>query len=645
MSKKNRIARKPAASKAVPAWSLLAPQPATQSKTTPSSLTAANQAKQHLDAALAAYQRNDLTGASRELDALIALGTSPHLAFAYDLRGVIHARQGQVHAALADFRQSIALDPHKASSWSNLANALLSQQQYAEALTAVESAVRLDPSFYNARYNQAIIQSRLGQTTQAIATFEQLATDFPDQFGQQDPSPLIDIKKQICDWNNIRHFEQQARDLLRQQNIEVKWPLVHISNHALTGDDELRAMRLYANQTFGHLQQASLTGYDRRGRRLRVAYVSADFCDHATTRLMAAVFEAQSHTDFEYYAITHSPQDGSEMRQRVLASFDHVVEVSDWSDQQVADYLHQQQIDIAIDLKGYTGSSRLGIFARRVAPVQITYLGFPGTTGSAFMDYIIGDRWVTPLAQQSEFSERILQLPHCYQPNDPQRYLPAQASGPLDDPAYQHWRRTQREAHGIPADALVLCCFNNTYKLHPDVYDIWLRILARYDHAVLWLLSDKPATESHLKTYASQQDISAERICFAPRSDFATYLDRYLLADLFVDTLAYNAHTTGSDALWMGVPLVTCAGSSFAARVGASLLNNVGLPELITPDLAAYEQLIDQLCSAPHQLQSYSQYLRDGRAGFALFDAVGLSRDLEQLYRQVAKSAPMDHAI
>ena len=589
---------------------------------------------------MAAYQCNDLNTASIQLDQLIAMGASLHVAYAYDLRGVIHARLGQVHAALADFRDAIALDPNKASSWSNLANALLSLQQYTEALTAVESAVRLDPSFYNARYNQAIIQSRLGQITQAIATFEQLAVDFPAQFGQQDPSPLIDIKKQICDWKHIRHFEQQARDLLLQQRIEVKWPLVHINNHALNGEDEHRAMQFYASQNFGHLRETTQTGYDRCGRRIRIAYVSADFCDHATTRLMAAVFEAQSHAEFEYYAISHSPQDGSVMRQRVLACFDHVVEVSDWTDQQVADYLHQQQIDIAVDLKGYTGSSRLGIFARRIAPVQITYLGFPGTTGSSFMDYIIGDRWVTPLKQQSEFSECILQLPHCYQPNDPQRYLPAQASGSLDDPAYKQWRRIQRESQGLPADALVLCCFNNTYKLHPDVFEIWLRILARYDHAVLWLLSDKPTTEAHLKAFATQHGISADRIYFAPRSDFATYLERYLLADLFVDTLAYNAHTTGSDALWMGLPLVTCAGSSFAARVGASLLNNVGLPELVSADLVAYEQLIDQLCSSPHRLQVYSQYLRDGRSGFALFDAVGLSRDLEQLFRQVVKSAP-----
>lgn len=638
MAKTTKTVRQSKLNKPVPAWSILAKQTnPTSSPQTQSNLQTApkftNELEQRYHLAYQSYLVNDINSTLTTLNALLT--DYPDYARGYDFRGIIYARLGNVDQGIADFRQSIKLDAKLSSAYSNLANALLSQSNYTDALAAVQQAIALDPNHYDARNNLAIIQSKLQQTQEAIATFEQLAKDFPVQFAQHDPTPLIDIKKQICDWRYIKEYEQQAKQLIDQGKSQVKWALVHVNNHALNGLDQLNAMRLYTTQNFGYIQQMPCIQTAITNRKIRIGYVSADFCDHATTRLMAEVFELHNHQDFEYYAISHSPNDGSAMRQRVLQAFDHVIEIGEWSDDKAVDYLRALNLDIAVDLKGYTGGSRLGIFARRIAPVQISYLGFPATTGSDFLDYIIGDQWVTPLNSQPEFSEKILQLPHCYQPNDSKRYLPPQASMNVNNPAYQAWRKAEREQAGIDEDAVVLCCFNNTYKLHPDVFDVWLNVLKKIDKAIIWLLSDKPHTEQNLKNYAEQHGVAANRIRFAPRSQFETYLTRYLLADIFVDTLAYNAHTTGSDALWMGLPLVTCRGNAFAARVGESLLNNVGLPQLVTDNLTQYEAKIVELCTDIDQLKKYSQYLRDSRLSLPLFDAKRLSQDLETLYKQL----------
>lgn len=645
MAKTTKTVRRSKLNKPVPAWSILAKQTnPTSSLQTHANLQTApkstNELEQRYHLAYQSYLVNDLNHTLTTLNAL--LSDYPDYARGYDFRGIIYARLGNVEQGIADFRQAIKLDAKLSSAYSNLANALMSQSNYVEALAAVQKAINLAPKHYDARNNLAIIQSKLLQTQEAIATFEQLAKDFPVQFAQHDPTPLIDIKKQICDWRYIKNYEQQAKQLIDQGKSQVKWALVHVNNHALDGIGQLKAMQLYTAQNFSYIKQLPCTKTPIVDRKIRVGYVSADFCDHATTRLMAEVFELQNHQAFDYYAISHSPNDGSPMRKRVLQAFDHVIEIGEWSDEKAVDYLRELKLDIVVDLKGYTGGSRLGIFARRMAPIQISYLGFPATTGSDFLDYIIGDQWVTPLGSQSEFSEKILQLPHCYQPNDSKRYLPSQACMHVNDPAYQAWRKAQRAQEGIAEDAIVLCCFNNTYKLHPDVFDVWLNVLKKIDKAIIWLLSDKPHTEQNLKNYAKQHGVDANRIRFAPRSQFETYLTRYLLADVFVDTLAYNAHTTGSDALWMGLPLITCRGNAFASRVGESLLNNVNLPQLVTNNLAEYDSKIVELCMDDEQLKTYSQYLRDNRLNFPLFDAKQLTHHLETLYKQLVSSAPSD---
>ena len=554
---------------------------------------------------------------------------------AFSNRGIINARLGNIQSAIEDFKMAVQLNKNHTSAYNNLANIYLSTGQYDKAFEAINQALRLDPNHYNANFNHILILNKLKRNKEAIEAINKLFIQFPNEIKAVDPSPFIDIKKQVCDWEGIEELEQKAADLIDRDKIDAKWALAHLNNQALNGEQQFKALKKFSNQNFGHLSRQPISAYNRNNRKIKVAYVSADFYDHATTRLMAQLFENHDKQLFEWYAISHSLDDNSAMRRRVIKAFDHFIDVNSWTDEQVSLWMREQQIDIAVDLKGHTGNQRLGIFARGCAPVQITYIGFPGSTGSNFMDYIIGDKWVTPLSAKNQFSEAILQLPNCYQPNDKQRYLPPQSLQNVNNPEFLAWRKQQRVVEGLPEKALVLCCFNNTYKLHPNVFKIWMRLLEKHPNGVLWLLADKPLTEINLKQYAKSYGIDEKRIHFAPRTDQKTYLSRYLLADLFVDTFAYNAHTTGSDALWIGLPMVTLAGPSFASRVGASLLDTVGLSELITYSQNDYEQKINELMTDPQKLADLSQHLRNVRDTTPLFNSKKTAQDLEVLYQSV----------
>jgi len=338
---------------------------------------------------------------------------------------------------------------------------------------------------------------------------------------------------------------------------------------------------------------------------------------------MAGLFECHDRERFEILAISYGPDDSSAMRQRLLAAFDNFVEVGHMSDQQAAQQIAVLGVHIAVDLKGYTQDSRPEILAYQPAPVQVNYLGYPGTMGADFIDYILVDPFVVPMDQQPFYTEKLVHLPDCYQVNDRQREIAAQTPS--------------RAECKLPGDGFVFCCFNKIYKITPDFFDIWMRLLKAVPGSVLWLIRDNETAERNLQQEALARGVNPERIIFAERTTQQAHLARQRQADLFLDTLPYNAHTTASDALWVGLPILTCAGRLFPGRVAGSLLHAVGLPELVTESLAEYEALTQKLATDPALLQGLRKRLVQHRSDAPLFDTDRFRRQIEAAYSQMWK--------
>ena len=352
--------------------------------------------------------------------------------------------------------------------------------------------------------------------------------------------------------------------------------------------------------------------------RIHLAYLSADFHDHATAHLMAELFETHDTERFEVTAFSFGPNADSPMRRRLTRAFKEFKDVRDRSDAEVAQMLREREIDIAIDLKGLTNGSRPGILALRPAPVQVNYLGYPGTMGADWIDYVVADATVIPPGDDEFYTEKVVRLPDSYQVNDRQRFIAPQTP-------------TRAEA-GLPETGIVFCCFNNNYKITPNVFDVWMRLLRRVHGSVLWLLTDNATVVSNLRNESSRRGIAPERLVFASRTKLDDHLARHRIADLFLDTLPCNAHTTASDALWAGLPVVTCMGNTFAGRVGASLLRAIGLPELVAGGLTEYELLAVELAQTPAWLSALRTRLARNRATHPLFDVDRYRGHIEQAY-------------
>jgi len=358
-----------------------------------------------------------------------------------------------------------------------------------------------------------------------------------------------------------------------------------------------------------------------RHPKIRLGYFSADFHNHATAYLMAELFERHDKSKFELIAFSFGPETKDEMQIRVSKAFDHFINVASLSDLEVALLSRELGIDIAIDLKGVTQDYRLSIFSYRAAPIQVSYLGYPGTLGTDYIDYLIADKTLIPPQSQQHYSEKIVYLPNSYQVNDRHRVIaPTQFT---------------KQELGLPEDAFVFCCFNNNFKITPDIFDSWVRILKAVEGSVLWLLQDNPTAAMNLQKEAAHRGLDPARLVFAGRMDLPEHLARHKAADLFLDTTPCNAHTTASDALWAGLPLLTCMGESFASRVAASLLKAIGLPELITETQADYESLAIDLAKTPAKLKALKEKLERNRLTTPLFDTEFFTKHLETSYMQM----------
>lgn len=426
----------------------------------------------------------------------------------------------------------------------------------------------------------------------------------------------------MCDWDRI---EARTADVLvkvaRGEKVTPSWPLLAFSS---TPGLQRRAAEIWtkevANPETNRPDELGLVT-PQPGRKIRVGYFSSDYREHPVAFLFAGVIEAHDRQTFEVIGFSYGRNTGDAMRKRLEKAFDKFIDVADKPDREICALARQHNLDIAVDLVGYTTQSRPGIFALRAAPVQVNFLGYPGTMGASFMDYIIADTTVIPASSREYYSEKVVHMPGSYQANDRARHV-----------AEKVFTRAEL---GLPEKGFVFCCFNNNFKITPSVFNSWMRIMTTVPDSVLWLLADNADVSINLRKEAVAHGVAAERLVFAPRVGPAEHLARHRAADLFLDTLPYTAHTTASDALWAGVPIVTCTAESFAARVAASLLKAVGLPELVTSSPNDYEALAIALARDPSRLAALKQKLTENRMTAPLFDTVSYTRALEAAFRQM----------
>lgn len=427
-----------------------------------------------------------------------------------------------------------------------------------------------------------------------------------------------------CEWQDFDSWQPHALQALADPGVAALSPFQLLSLPGISAAHQREAAqrwmadRLHASTADRALLAAEFaaSALPAPTAKLRIGYLSSDFHQHATALLMVEMLEAHDRARFELHAYSYGADDGRGMRQRVQASFDHFHDIGALDELAAARAIHADGIHILVDLKGYTAGTRTALLTYRPAPLQVSFLGYPGTLGGTFCDYLVSDRFITPASAAAGYSEALACMPHSYQPHGRLGEI-----GPVPT----------REAVGLPSEGLVLCCFNQAYKFTPEVFGIWCTLLDQTPGSVLWLLRNEQA-EGNLRREAMVRGIAPHRLVFAPDLPQAEHLGRLQLADLVLDTLPCNAHTTASDALWAGVPLLTCAGDTFASRVAGSLLHAVGLPELVTHSLTNYAALALALAHDPARLQALRDRLTRQRLTAPLFDVVGYTRSLETLY-------------
>ena len=546
-----------------------------------------------------------------------AAGLQPHDVQILFNKSIALQEAGRAKDALASYAATLALKPDHAETHNNRGNVLVSLGRYDEAFECYKAAIDAKPDYaaaYNNYSNALLDVQRLPDGLKAIETVLAHDPDFPYALGQR-----LTIKSHMCDWKDLRAARDAVVDAIGRGSLACA-PFSLVSTD-VPAETRRRCAELYVEDKYKPVSsppymrsRALASGRDR----IRIAYLSSDFHAHATAHLIAGLFEEHDKSRFEISAIAFDSTDGSAMRARLEAAFEHFIAVDALHDKAVAALMRDANIDIAVDLKGFTKNARPGIFALRPAPLQVSYLGFPGTMGASYIDYLIADQTVVPEHEQKDYFEKLVYLPDCYQCNDTKRIIAA--------------KTPTRTEVGLPENGFVFCSFNNNYKLTPEMFDVWMRLLHQTEGSVLWILDSNATATQNLRIEAERRGISRDRLVFAPKMQHADHLARHRLADLFLDTVPCGAHTTASDALWAGLPMLTCMGDSFAGRVGASLLNAIGMKELVTRSLPEYERRALDLARDPHAIVRLKAMLEANRGRCSLFDTARFTRHLETAY-------------
>ncbi len=563
--------------------------------------------------------RGNLFAAARRYeDALAAydqaLALAPDLIEAWLGLGSVNAWCQHRDEAIAAYDKALALDPGAAPAWVYRADLLTALQRYEEAVAAYDRAIEVAPDLARAWLGRGTALAMQKRFEAAVAAYDKaLAIDPNLEYAQ---GCRFVARMRLCDWSR---YEAERGSILsavrRGAVVAAPFDLIGVATSAA---DQLACARIHVACKCPPALMPVQSGPRGRRDKINIAYLSADYGYHPVSLLLAGVFEHHDRSRFGVTAISFGPDDDNAMRRRLKAAFDSFVDADPLGDDAVIARLREREIDIAIDLMGFTSGSRPGIFAMRAAPVQVNYLGFPATMGAGYIDYIIADSYVVPAVLEPCYAERIVRLPDTFQPNDGRR----------PDPPHIPARREV----GLPEDAFVFCSFNNLSKITPALFDVWMRVLNGTNDGILWLLAESAATERNLRHEAAARGVAPERLVFMPRVPYAEYLARYRAADLFLDTYPFNGGTTVSDALWMGLPVVTLSGETFASRMAGSLLGAAGLPDLATRSEGDYERLALGLAADRARLAAIRAKLASGRAALPLFDTARYCRHIEAAY-------------
>jgi protein O-GlcNAc transferase len=560
-----------------------------------------------------------------------ALAIEPNLAEAWLGRGNVFYSLKKHSEAFTAYDKTLSLNSHFAEAWLGRGNVLNEHKHYYEAIAAFDKSLSITPDLAEAWLGRGNAFISLRRYDEAIAAFDRALALKPDLASLE--GARLHAKMQLCDWNNFDTECAHLASSLRTGTLATS-PFSFLGIPSSLSD-QLRCAKLWT-ETYFPLSAKPVWQRERyRHDRIRIAYLSADFRQHAVSSLLVGMLECHDKSNFDVTAISLVRDDDSEMRRRLQASVERFIVAASYSDDQIVELLKSLEVDILVDLMGFTADSRTNIFARRAVPIQVNYLGYLGTMGADYIDYIIADRIVIPEIQRDLYAEKVVYLPNSFQPTDRQR--------PKSDKVF-----TRAEV-GLPQEAFVFCCFNTNYKITPNVYDIWMRILKQVDGSVLWLFAESLAAERNFRIEAAARGINAERLIFAPLMPLLEHQARLRMADLFLDTLPYNAGATASDTLWAGLPILTRIGDTFVGKMAASLLNAIGLPELITTTSEAYEQMAIDLATNPEKLGAIKRKLVENRLTTPLFDTELFTKHIEAAYtamyqRHQAGLAP-DHIV
>lgn len=553
-----------------------------------------------------------------------AIQKKPESSEAYLNLGVSCAAANMVKEAISAYQKSVNYDPACEYGYIYLSDLYRKIGSLSSSIESAQSALNINKSTdgYIALGNAMNDYENLSGSVDA---FDKALGMDPDNV--RVASMLYHLKQKLCDWSDLSLLDSRIKTLIESgEQDDLGEPFAAIART----DDLEQNLKIARNRSDQIEKKSKSTGakFDHNSRennkeKIRVGYLSSDIYDHATTHLMLGVFREHNKRKYEIYTYSYGKADDSHYRKKIVDNSDKFYDVGRFSDLEIANLIYSDQVDILIDLKGYTRDSRLGICALRPAPVQATYLGFPGTSGAGFFDYVITDRIVTPIGHAGYYSEKFLTLPDSYQCTDSHQVI--------SDLVFD--RRTL----GLPDRGFVFCSFNRSYKLDPIFFDVWMRLLSMVNGSVLWLYETNSETINNVISEANFRGINSERIVFADKMKKADHLKRMQMADLILDTRIYNGHTTTSDALWAGVPVITLEGNHFASRVSSSLLHALDVPELVTKNVDEYESLALNLSQSPKKLQSIRDKIRANRTQSPLFNTTRFTSNLEEAYSSMWK--------
>ena len=543
-----------------------------------------------------------------------ALAVQPSHFDALYNRALLLATRGQFQAALADYERALALQPTHYDALVNRGNVLVALQRSADGIASLRQATEADPSRLEGWYNLGTALADgddLAGQLQAFQTAQSISKTVDFVAGS-----VLNLHMKLCSWPNFQTDLQDVMTQLTGGFLPIQpFPMLALNDEPAL---QLKTARRFSAKLAGSISAQRAIDSKRAPGRIRIGYFSTHHCSHAVAAQMAGLYEAHDKKRFEVFAYSLKSAGQDDLHHRLIAAFDHYTDLSTLSDAQAIERVSADQLDIAVDLNGYTSSFRSGLFALGCAPVQVAYLGYPGTTGAPYMDYLIADRVVIPEHSRQHYSEQIVYLPDSFMVNDNTRV--------------RSERQFTRAELGLPEQGFVFRCYNNSYKILPEVFNCWMRLLQQVPGSVLWLLDENPTATANLKLEARQRGIDPARLVFSGRIEMSEHFARNRVADLFLDTFPYTAHSTACDALWSGLPVLTRMGESFASRVAGSLLTAMGLPELITHSLAEYEARALHLAQHPQELAALRQRLIANRDSGPLFNTKTFARRIEAAY-------------